>query len=158
MPTGSVLLLPPELTHELSVTISAVHTKGPGQHTAAQGDHCPQSEVTAYHLLLPSVTVHSHLSPAHLQCAPYPGSVSRDPKELLIAACLLNLGYFDRSVAEDARNKQAGATTPSQLPPMPGLEAFAFSPASPPCWDPAALQHSQSPMGSPATDKPQFFS
>lgn len=110
-----------ELTHELSVNISAFQTEGPSRHTAAQGNHCPRSGLAAHHLLLPSVTVRSHLPPACLRCAPYPGSVSRDPKELLIAACLLNLGYFDRSVAEDARNKQAGAITPLQLLPTPGL-------------------------------------
>lgn len=85
-------------------------------------------------LLLPSVTVRSHLLPACLQCAPYPGSISRDPKELLIAACLLNLGCSDRSVAGDARNKQAGATTPLRPLPTPGLMipgSLCLCPASP---------------------------
>jgi len=86
----------------------------------------------AHHLLLPSATVRSHLPPACLRRAPHPGSVSRAPKELLIAACLLNLGYFDRSVAEDARHKQAGAVTPSQLPPTLGL-VFPRSPCLLPC-------------------------
>lgn len=110
-----------ELTHEPSVDISAFQTTGPSQHAAAQGDGCPRSGIIAHHLLLPSMTVCSHLPPACLWHAPYPGSVSRDPKELLIAGCLLNLGYFDRSVAEDVRNEQAGAVTPLQLLPTPGL-------------------------------------
>lgn len=79
------------------------------------------------------MTVCSHLPPAHRWHAPYPGSVSRDPKELLIAACLLNLGYFDRSVAEDVRNEQAGAITPSQLLPTPGL-MLPRSPCLQPCF------------------------
>lgn len=110
-----------ELTHELSVHISAFQTESPSQHAAAQGVRCLGLGSPPITYFSPSVTVCSHLPPVCLQRAPYPGSVSRDPKELLIAACLLNLGYFDRSVAEDARNKQAGAVTPSQLLPTPGL-------------------------------------
>lgn len=97
------------------------------------------------------MTVCPHLPPACSRCAPYPGSVNRDPKGLLIAACLLNLRYFDRSVAEDASNKQAGAVTPSQLLPTPGLMlpgVLAFRPALPPRRDTAMLQHARSPVSS----------